>query len=80
MINQFVLIVFFGLHPLAPASMPSVQAAAIDHIIFPYRAECDYAAEKINEEVAGAKAFCFDVRVAGDRHEESFTQKTEPQP
>lgn len=74
MINQFVLIVFFGFVPLADASLPQLAAASMDHVIFPYRAECDYAAEKINKEVPGAKAFCFDVRVAGDRHEDSFTQ------
>lgn len=70
MINQFVLIIFFGLG----AADSRVVAASTDHVVFPYRAECDYAAEKINSEVPGAKAFCFDVRVAGDRHEESFTQ------
>lgn len=61
MVNIFVLIVLFG--------------GSIDHVQFPYRAECDYAAKKINEAVAGAQAFCFDVRVAGDRHENSFTQQ-----
>jgi hypothetical protein len=64
MINQFVMIVFFG----------ALGGVDIDHVIFPYRAECDYAAEKINAEVPDAKAFCFDVRVAGDRHEDSYTQ------
>lgn len=52
----------------------------IDHIEFPYRAECEYAAKKINE--AGltsetttmAKAFCFDVIVQGDRHEPAMSQ------
>lgn len=72
MINQFVLMVFFGLN----ANAAPGGAASIDHVIFPYRAECDYAAERINKEVPGAKAFCFDVRVAGDRHEESFTQNS----
>jgi hypothetical protein len=76
MINQFVLMVFFGLTPMTPAELPQLKSAAIDHVIFPYRAECDYAAERINAEVPGAKAFCFDVRVAGDRHEESFTQNS----
>lgn len=62
MVNIFVLMVFLG--------------GSIDHVQFPYRAECEYAAKKITEEVPGAKAFCFDVRVAGDRHEESFTQQS----
>ena len=61
MINIFVLIVFFG--------------GSVDHIQFPHRAECDYAAKQISEQVTGAKAFCFDVRVAGDRHENSFSQQ-----
>lgn len=62
MLNSFVLIVFFGLDN---------SGKTMDHIVFPWRAECEYAAEKINDEVPGAKAFCFDVQVAGDRHEGS---------
>jgi hypothetical protein len=64
MVNIYVLMVFYGL-----------QGAAIEQVQFPYRSECEYAAQTINAEVDGAKAFCFDVRVAGDRHEESFTQQ-----
>lgn len=62
MFNTFVLVIFFGV---------SGPDKAVEHIAFPWRAECDYAAQKINEEVPGAKAFCFDVQVAGDRHEDS---------
>jgi hypothetical protein len=61
MVNSFVLIVFFGL--------AETDGKALDHVVFPWRAECDYAAEKINKEVPGAKAFCFDIQVAGDRRE-----------
>lgn len=60
MVNSFVLIIFFGLNS---------PDKTVDHIVFPWRAECDYAAEKINEEVPDAKAFCFDIQVAGDRRE-----------
>lgn len=63
--NVYVLMVFFGLS--TGETQPA--GAAMEHVLFPYRAECDYAAKKINEEIPGAKAFCFDVRVAGDRHE-----------
>lgn len=59
MINMFVLIIFFG--------------TSTDHIVFPYRAECDYAAKQISENVTGAKAYCFDMRVAGDRHENNYS-------
>lgn len=61
MINKFVLIIFFGL--------TDNSGKAVEQIVFPWRAECDYAAEKINAEVPGAKALCFDVVVAGDRRE-----------
>lgn len=61
MVNIYVLIVFFGL---------GQDGKATEQVMFPYRAECDYAAETINKDVAGAKAFCFDVRVSGDRHED----------
>lgn len=62
MFNKFIMMVFLG----APAGG---EPTDVSQTIFPYRAECDYAAEKINAEVPGAIAFCFDVQVMGDRHE-----------
>lgn len=64
MVNIYVLMVLYA----------AGGGAAIEHVQFPYRAECDYAAKVIQATVPGAHAFCFDVRVAGDRHENSFTQ------
>jgi hypothetical protein len=61
MVNIYVLMVFFGF---------GTEGKATEQVMFPHRAECEYAAETINKEVDGARAFCFDVRVAGDRHEE----------
>jgi hypothetical protein len=72
MFNKFVLMVF----ALSAQGELDVNAEdAISQTVFPYRAECDYAAKKINEEIPGAKALCFDIVVAGDRHESSYTQK-----
>ena len=62
MFNKFIMMVFLG----APTGGDPTD---VSQTIFPYRAECDYAAEQINEKVPGAIAFCFDVQVMGDRHE-----------
>lgn len=72
MFSKFVLLVFAM---TAEGSFDSTADKAVSQTIFPYRAECDYAAKKINEQIPGAKALCFDVVVQGDRHEQSFTQQ-----
>lgn len=69
MFSKFVLLVFM-LNP--DGSFDGTQANAVSQTIFPYRAECDYAAEKITAEVKGAKALCFDIIVQGDRHESAM--------
>lgn len=70
MFNKFVLMVFAL---TAQGEFDADRTDAVSQTVFPYRAECDYAARKINAELKGAKAFCFDIVVAGDRHESSYT-------
>jgi hypothetical protein len=72
MFSKFVLMVFAL---SADGSFDATADKAVSQTVFPYRAECDYAAKKINEQVPGSKALCFDIVVQGDRHEESFTQQ-----
>lgn len=74
MFNKFVLLVFAMTND---GSFDATAEKAVSQTVFPYRAECDYAARKINAEIAGAKALCFDVQVAGDRHENSYTASEE---
>lgn len=72
MFSKFVLMVFAM---TSDGTLDTTGEKSVSQTVFPYRAECDYAAEKINEQVNGAKAFCFDVVVAGDRHEDQFSSK-----
>ena len=72
MVNIYVLLIFWG------GVDPTLTAGrTIAQVQFPYRAECEYAAKRIAEQVPGNQAFCFDVRVAGDRHEEPYTQSSD---